>query len=75
MGSLAAKYLNSEENPLPGYVHIQPGGGGLSGREAAFLGPKYGSLSLGNGQSPANTVRPGSLGAAGPLDAKRSATI
>ena len=65
LGSLAAKYLNSELNPLPGYVHIQPGGGGVSGREAAFLGPKYGSLSLGNGHAPANTTRDGSLGAAG----------
>ncbi len=65
LGSLAAKYLNSEQNPLPGYVHIQPGGGGLSGREAAFLGPKYGSLSLGNGRAPANTIRASSLGAAG----------
>ena len=65
LGSLAAKYLNSEQNPLPGYVHIQPGGGGLSGREAAFLGPKYGSLVLGNGHAPANTTRAGSLGVAG----------
>jgi hypothetical protein len=65
LGSLAAKYLNSEQNPLPGYVHIQPGGGGLSGREAAFLGPKYGSLVLGNGHAPANTTRAASLGVAG----------
>jgi uncharacterized protein (DUF1501 family) len=65
LGSLTAKYLTSEQNPLPGYVHIQPGGGGLSGREAAFLGPKYGSLVLGNGHAPANTTRAGSLGDAG----------
>lgn len=61
-GSVAAKFLAGEENPLPGYIHIQPGGGGLAGREAAFLGPKYGSLNLGNGQAPANTVRPASVG-------------
>ena len=65
LGSLAAKYLTSEKNPLPGYVHIQPGGGGLSKGEAAFLGPKYGSLVLGNGHAPANTTRAGSLGEAG----------
>jgi uncharacterized protein (DUF1501 family) len=65
LGSLAAKYLASEQNPLPGFIHIQPGGGGLSGREAAFLGPKYGSLVLGNGHAPANTARPGSLGDSG----------
>jgi uncharacterized protein (DUF1501 family) len=65
LGSLAAKYLTTDQNPLPGFVHIQPGGGGLSGREAAFLGPKYGSLVLGNGQAPANTTRAGTLGDAG----------
>jgi hypothetical protein len=65
LGSLAARYLTSEENPLPGFIHIQPGGGGLSGGEAAFLGPKYGSLVLGNGHAPANTTRAGSLGQAG----------
>ena len=75
LGSLAAKYLTSEQNPLPGFVHIQPGGGGLSGSEAAFLGPKYGSLVLGNGHAPANTTRAGSLGEAGAAGAKRSGTI
>jgi uncharacterized protein (DUF1501 family) len=65
LGSLAAKYLTTEQNPLPGYVHIQPGGGGLVGREAAFLGPKYGSLVLGNGHAPANTARASSLGDVG----------
>ncbi len=63
LGSLAARFMTKAQDPLPGYVHIQPGGGGLSGREAAFLGPKYGSLVLGNGNAPANTTRPGSLDA------------
>ena len=31
LGSLAAKYLTSEQNPLPGYIHIQPSGGGFAG--------------------------------------------
>ncbi len=65
VGSVVAKYLAAEQNPLPGFVHIQPGGGGLLGREAAFLGPKYGALVLGNGHAPANTSRSGSLGEAG----------
>jgi hypothetical protein len=65
LGSLAAKYLTSEQNPLPGSIHIQPGGGGLGKNEAAYLGPKYGSLVLGNGHAPANTTRPGSLGDTG----------
>jgi hypothetical protein len=68
LGSLAAKYLTIDENALPGFIHIQPGGGGLGRNEAAYLGPKYASLVLGNGHSPANTTRAGSLddrGAAG----------
>src|SRR5262245_51640808 len=67
LGSVMAKYLTSEQNPLPGYIHVQPGGGGLSRGEAAFLGPKYGSLVLGNGHPPANTARAGSLSDAGAL--------
>src|SRR5579864_5267273 len=48
LGSLAAKFLAPEQSPLPGYIHITPGGGGLGGSEAAFLGPRYGALYLGN---------------------------
>ncbi len=61
LGSVMAKYLSAEADPLPGYIHITPGGGGTSANDAAFLGPKYGALYLGNGQAPANTSRPGSL--------------
>ena len=52
LGSVAARFLAPERNPLPGYIHIQPGGGGLGGREAAFLGPKYGSLVPGQRPGP-----------------------
>jgi len=58
-GSMAAKYLGSEANPLPGYIHITPGGGGRTGTESAYLGPKYAALYLGNGQPPSHTTRPG----------------
>ena len=35
-----AKLLGSEDNPLPGYIHITPGGnGGVNAQDAAFLGP------------------------------------
>jgi hypothetical protein len=61
LGSLAARFLARGDEPLPGYIHITPGGGGLGGSEAAFLGPKYGALYLGNGQPPANTARDGSV--------------
>ena len=63
LGSVMARYLGAETDPLPGYIHITPGGGGRGGSEAAFLGPRYGALFLGNGQAPANTARPGNLAA------------
>ncbi len=61
LGSLAAKYLAPEDGALPGYIHITPGGSGLGQQDAAFLGPKYGSVVLGNGQPPQNSVRPEQL--------------
>jgi uncharacterized protein (DUF1501 family) len=60
LGSVAARYLNPEESALPGYIHITPGGGGVS-KDAAFLGPRYGAVTLGNGQPPSNSVRPEAL--------------
>ncbi len=59
LGSVAARFLAKGTEPLPGYIHITPGGGGLGGKEAAYLGPKYGALYLGNGKPPANTARAG----------------
>jgi hypothetical protein len=56
LGSVMARWLGDERNPLPGYIHITPGGGGKGSSEAAFLGPKYNPLYLGNGQAPANTA-------------------
>jgi uncharacterized protein (DUF1501 family) len=61
LGSLAARFLAKGDEPLPGYIHITPGGGGLGGGEAAFLGPKYAALYLGNGHPPSNTARWGSV--------------
>lgn len=61
LGSVAARFLAKGNEPLPGYIHVTPGGGGVGGAEAAYLGPKYGPLYLGNGQAPANTERAGGL--------------
>lgn len=69
LGSVAAKYLASDQDPLPGYILIQPGGGGMIASDAAYLGPKYGALVLGNGSAPANTERPGDV--SGESDAAR----
>lgn len=61
LGSVMARVLGRDTDPLPGYIHITPGGGGLGRNEAAFLGPRYAPLYLGAGHAPANTLRPGHL--------------
>lgn len=60
LGSLVAKMVAEPDNPLPGYLHIQPGGGGgSSAQDAAFLGPRFGSVSISDGRPPANIDLPG----------------
>lgn len=61
LGSVMARYLGSETDALPGYIHITPGGGGVGRNEAAFLGPRYAPLYLGSGSAPSNTQRPAGL--------------
>ena len=61
IGAVAAKALAPEDSPLPGHIVITPGGGGGRGGDAAYLGPKYASLALGNGNPPPNLDRPGSV--------------
>ncbi len=58
LGALGAKMLEPAGLPLPGHIHISSGGGGGSSNNAAFLGPKYASITLGNGNPPQNTTRP-----------------
>jgi hypothetical protein len=58
IGSVAAKALQPTDSSLPGHILITPGGGGGRGNDAAYLGPKYASVQLGNGKPPQNTVRP-----------------
>ena len=61
IGAVAAKALAPEESPLPGHIIVTPGGGGGRGNDAAYLGPKYSSIVLGNGNPPQNTTRPGNI--------------
>jgi uncharacterized protein (DUF1501 family) len=62
LGSVAARLLAPEDNPLPGYIHITPSGaGGVNRQDAAFLGPRYASVALGDGHPPANLLRPDAL--------------
>ena len=62
LGAVVARYVAEESNPLPGYIHVAPGGSGYSSTaDAAFLGPRYGSLTLGNGNPPPNMDRDASV--------------
>ena len=70
LGAVAAKLLSPEDNPLPGFIRISAGGGGL-GRDSAYLGPKYASMTLGDGKPPANSTRPQGLSEA--ADQRRNA--
>jgi hypothetical protein len=58
IGAVAAKALAPADSSLPGHILITPGGGGGRGSEAAYLGPKFSSIQLGNGNPPQNTARP-----------------
>lgn len=58
LGAVAAKALAPTDSPLPGHIVITPGGSGGRGNDAAYLGPKYSSIQLGNGNPPQNTTRP-----------------
>jgi hypothetical protein len=62
LGSVCAKLLGPSDSPLPGYIHISPKGNGASAEDAAFLGPRFASISLNDGQAPANVERPADLG-------------
>jgi uncharacterized protein (DUF1501 family) len=69
VGAVMAKLLEPKDQPLPGHMHIVPGGGsGFGKQDATFLGPRYASVSLGNGQPPADLVRPGTLTAAADME-------
>src|SRR5687768_1954263 len=62
LGSVVAKLFANEASGLPGFLQIRPGkGGGFNKQDAAFLGPRFGSVTLGDGEPPANLLRPADL--------------
>jgi hypothetical protein len=63
IGAVAAKALTPANTSLPGHILITPGGGGGRGNDAAYLGPKYASVQLGNGNPPQNTILPKEISA------------
>lgn len=69
LGAVAAKALMPSDSPLPGHITVSPGGGGGRGNDASYLGPRYSSISLGNGNPPQNTTLPNGMTAE--MDAAR----
>ena len=61
IGAVAAKTLNPPSSSLPGHIRITPGGSGGRGNDSAYLGPKFASIALGNGNPPQYTERPQNL--------------
>ena len=72
LGSVMAKLLSGgEDRQLPGYLHITPGGSTFGRQDSAFLGPKFASVTLGDGKAPPNLDRPANLTES--VDAQRNA--
>jgi hypothetical protein len=57
LGAVASKLLTHESNPLPGFIRVG-GGNSVNKKDAAYLGPQFGSVTLGDGKPPANSLRP-----------------
>ena len=61
-GAVAARLLGSGSDELPGHMQISPGGGsGFSKQDAAFLGPRFASVTLADGKPPPDLLRPAAL--------------
>ncbi len=61
LGAVCAKAMAPADAPLPGHIIITPGGGGGRGNDAAYLGPRFASIALGNGKPPHDTTRPSQI--------------
>jgi uncharacterized protein (DUF1501 family) len=62
LGAVTAKLLTTGKEALPGHIQITPGGGsGFNKQDAAFLGPKFASVTLADGKPPADLFRPATL--------------
>ena len=72
LGSVIAKLQAPDDSPVPGYIHITPRGeSGTNRADAAFLGPRYGSVILGDGNPPPNLLRPPTLTESAPENLER----
>jgi hypothetical protein len=59
-GAVSAKALSPADSGLPGHIRVSNGGGGNRGNDAAYLGPKFASVTVG-GKPPKNSARDKSL--------------
>jgi len=59
LGSVVAKALTPSTFALPGHILIRGGGPGSS--QAAYLGPRYGGVTLEDAKAPANLMPPASI--------------
>ena len=60
IGAIVAKGLEDSASPMPGHIHISSGAGSRS-NNSAFLGPKYGSISVGTNGGLKNSQLPGGM--------------
>jgi hypothetical protein len=70
LGAVTGKLLGPKNAQLPRFVHLESGKEASgsptpSGKDAAYLGQQYGSLVIGDCQSPENTLRFQGLGVEG----------
>jgi len=63
IGAVMAKGLEVSTNPLPGHIRISPKGKGSRGDDAAYLGARYSSMLLDDGEAPQFSQRPESISA------------
>lgn len=62
IGAVAAKLLGTGTEELPGHIQITPrGGSGFNKQDAAFLGPRFASVTLADGKPPADLFAPAGL--------------
>jgi len=69
--AVCAKAMAPDDGALPGHIVITPGAAAVAATDSAYLGPKYASIHLGNGNAPQNTIRPGQVSE--PMDDARHA--
>ena len=60
IGAIVAKGMDDGISPMPGHIHVSTGAGSRSSN-SAYLGPKYGSISVGTNGGLRNSQLPGGM--------------